>query len=199
MTRTCIVLFLAWAGIWLSACDRCCDDYENYDTYWYIEDSMLQKIPYQDGDLHHFRTAGGATLPYRVERTMEETIEEWDDHCGIEYNHYQVDITRLLPEDSGMEIKIVFDGSSSRFTPFVVEIGRNYFHIKKKTGTLVSSFVYDSLLVDGTQYFDVFHPTPVFPDTASAEYVPIDSVHYNYAYGILAVYFTDGERYVRVD
>lgn len=191
------ILLVGSALLLMSGCDRCCKEHREFDTYQVIPDSIRAMVPYQDGEMVHFKSAAGSLPAYEVERTLEEYVELGDQHCDTEYLHYEEETTRLMPADSGMEIRFEISSWWDYYGDFNLWISRNLFHIDTKTIIYIYSQVYDSLVIDNTVYHDVFHETPYTSDTTRPDYMAIDSIHYNYAYGILAIYFPDGNHVFR--
>ena len=176
--------------ILLTGCDRCCTG---------DPQTILQCVPYQYGDQLRFKTSQGDTLLYAVSRVLEERISDNMGHCDNEYLNYQDDESRLTPADSGLVMELKMPGHSCNYPFYEIRIADNKFLIYTKTHIYIYPEVLDSFMIDGKTYYDVFNKVPNRKDSLRSNYIPLDSLHYNYAYGILAIYFSDSSNYVVVE
>ncbi len=170
--------------------------YSDTHATYTIPDSIRAMVPYAEGGSVVFNTSAGDTITFQAARTSYFYEDNWFDECSADYKNCERDLTRMLSLGSEAEITLkqnaCYDGSS---LPIIIEISRNYFDVCTDSSEYGCPPVIDSMLINAFLFHDVFILTPYSISEDSEHYIPVDTVLYNFAYGILEIVFPDGEKY----
>lgn len=193
-----ISAFLMLIQIILVGCDFHCKEVL-FDTYQdKIPDSVLNYLPYKNGDVVDFINSDDIIISYQVTRETKIGIEYLNDECSVERMHYEQNQTDLNSVDSKFDIRLIV----SNYIPintYLLEISHHNFRIPVSENSQEYADVVDSMLINNVLYYNVFIREreaiiPYYIDSVQA-----DTIFYNYEFGILEIDFTDGETYRRID
>jgi len=193
-----ITIFLILIQLILVGCDFHCKEV-SFDTYKdKIPDSIINCLPYKNGDVVNFINSDDIILLYQVKRETNIGIEYWNDECSVERMHYELNQTDLKSVDSKFDMKLVVSNYNPINT-YLLEISHNDFRIPVSENSQEYADIVDSMLINNVLYYNVFIRkseaiSPYYIDSIQA-----DIVFYNYEFGILEIDFTDGETYQRID
>jgi hypothetical protein len=175
----------------LTACPPPCDSYENIAREP-VPDSIIAFLPYQNGDIVHFLHSGGHIIDYSVNRWSEKTKIE--DDCYTADYHYVT--TKLIPNYSVFEINMNIDNNSNEVYPLQIYIGGYDCYIPTNSNYWIDYNIVDSLEVNNFTYYNVFKLKMnynYFSNTSQP--ISIDSLYFNFTYGILKLKMTNNEFY----
>ncbi|MEA3451372.1 MAG: hypothetical protein U9Q83_05655 [Bacteroidota bacterium] len=158
-----------------------------------LPDSALLYIPYQDGEIYKFKHSNGLVVNFSTYRKTTDEITGCVEYCKYE-THYQKNSTNLYPDypifDINLEINnldtnYIFCSAFIAKSSFIIPTGNNNFENVKKM---------DSVLIDTVYYKDVFKIKANYYSYID-ESISVDSMYYNYEFGILKIIITNDETY----
>lgn len=169
-----------------------------------IPEKYLATVPYEDGQTFYLQHESDRNIiPFKVmrhrEKTQIEYVHDFPIHC---YFNFEVDVTTCKPDYPIFDIDIHLSNAYM--------FDSLYFHepIQQKTAQLNCHNLYtlfpligeptdqitvlDSIEVNGHTYFDVFE----FVEEGSSQDIDIKSFYYNYEKGVIAIFMSNGEKYL---
>ena len=180
-----VALFLILTG-----CSNPCPPGKYPDTHatHHIPDTIKALVPYAEGGSAVFNTIAGDTITFEVARTSYFYEDNWYDECNTDYHNSERDLTRMLSLESDADIRFeLYADYNSSHIPIMIEISRNYFDVCTDSSEYSCPPVIDSMLINDFLFHDVFILTPYRISEDSEHYIPVDTVLYNFAYGILEI------------
>lgn len=184
----------------LNACEHCPDIPDTYESRGRLSSELLKCIPYNDGELVFFKYGEATTIPYRARRKLSKVDYIYQGECSNDYTSYEADRTLLISGDDVFNIEFRISnldtddwlyfsyGSNDRRIP-VNDYQRQFYNIE------------DTMTINGKNYFDVI--LIKFSGRWNNEYYPdsvqMDSLYYNYTYGILKLTLQGGRSFERID
>lgn len=177
-----------------------------------IPEKYLATVPYEDGQTFYLQHESDRNIiPFKVSR--HRILSQGNDAWGFEYYgkykpapsvyfDYEVDVTTCKPDYPIFDIKLQFSNAYMADSL--------YYHqpSSQKTAQLNCHNLYalfpligeptgqvtmlDSIEVNGHTYFDVFE----FVEEGSSQDIDIKSFYYNYEKGVIAIFMSNGEKYL---
>jgi hypothetical protein len=174
-----------------------CDDPVTIDC-GKIPDSVLQMVPYQNGQTFKFIHSAGLVINFTASR---ETREQWlgcnSERCCKYAYKYEVNTTILQPDYPLFSFG--FDLSNPGPTPDVfglgASVGKYWFQIPTDDYQAGYCGFADSILIGDKFYRDVFKIKSIYGSAYDRDTIFADSMYYSYKLGILQIMMSNGEKY----
>lgn len=206
-------LFLLTAFVAVIGFTGCPNKEPEYIDLGTIPEQYLATVPYEDGQTFYLQhESDRVVIPFKVMRyrVKSQGNNAWgfDEHLEKSkpsptvYFDYEIDITTCKPDYPLFDIDIRFSNAYMADSM--------YYHqpIQQKTAQLNCHNLYtlfpligeptgqvtmlDSIEVNGHTYFDVFE----FVEEGSSKDIDIKSFYYNYEKGVIAIFMSNGEKYL---
>jgi hypothetical protein len=163
-----------------------------------LPDSLLAKVPYQDGNTYSFQHSNGQVINYTAQRATEKELMHCDHCCDYNYN-YEINTTKLTPDYPVFNISLRLSNSDTIHHEFSCNIGKYFLNIPLTRSQYYVNFDFaDSLQIGNTFYKEVFKIKP-YNHYLYDEPVKVDSLFYNYTDGILLIKMSNEEYYRIMD
>ncbi len=186
MKRALIFLLLTLA---LASCR--CDDPILIDN-GPIPDSILARVPYQDGQVYQFRHSAGKVISFAAHRASHEEYIDCERCCKYLYK-YQGNTTVLVPDYPVFDLTFRISNPDSLRYDFYVWMGNSAFYPPVIPGDSVSAVRYDSLLIHDRWHRDVFRIPNANDYWFNRDSIYADTLYYNFESGILKIVMSNGE------
>ena len=161
-----------------------------------ITDTLLAKIPYKNGNSIIMEHSQGKSMEFVVNRksSKEQTSCE---HC-CKYNYiYEVDETDLITNYPIFSISFSISGLDTTNYYIGSYIGNSNVTIPtsyNKTNNYNDAKLEDSILIKDKKYYNVFKIKSSVNDFYK-DILFVDSVYYNYKFGLIKIIMSNEETY----
>ena len=180
----------------LAGCFKECPEgkYPNTTAYYDMPDSIRALLPYQDGDTVYFRSPQENILPFHTARNSTWYDDERVEVCNTDHFYYEEALVRMQSLVSGLDIGLELSIFSHKDL-LELSVNRNYFEVCSDPGLKYCAPMIDSVWVNGAAYHEVYVLTPYDRYEMGFDYLPVDTVLFNFTSGILEIVLPGGERY----
>ena len=181
----------------LESCDVGCKLQQFAVYHGEIPDSVINLVPYENGEVVNFLNAEGKILTYYVVRESKQLTEQIVEECYVSSTTYAVDETNLASDSANFPIEFAIT-NRVEFEFYAVKINNADFTIPATEYYYQLADVVDSMTINNVVYYDVLKETPFYFESQNADSLNADTLFYNYEFGILEIDFEDGQRFQRV-
>ncbi|MFA9389217.1 MAG: hypothetical protein ACERKD_05395 [Prolixibacteraceae bacterium] len=159
-----------------------------------IADSILNYIPYHNGDEVILEHSAGTKIIFNAERESKTEISYCDRCCDSWEYHF--DRTVLTPNYPIHPIVFELVKYEENYSDFNVTVGISTFRFPTYD---LSALVVDSILINNKMYFSVFTLKAAPNENYYGEEFAFfaDSLYYNSEFGILKLTMSNNEYYLR--
>jgi len=187
-----IFALIVCSALILTGCPPPCSSYVKVN-YGEIPDSILNLIPYSDGERVSFQHSNGLVVNYSISRTEEESveIEEWS--C-YEVNH-KVIKAFLTPDYPIFQISLYITKFDSTYYDYSIGVGSSSVNIPVNTTPWSVDNLFDSVEVNDVLYTNVFKLKAYSYWDESENQIYLDSIYFNFETGILQLIMSNNETY----
>jgi len=175
---------------------RPCDEPVIID-YGKIPDSVLQWIPYQNGQVYRFRHSAGKVINFTADRQSRQELMDCGNHercCDYLYK-YEVNTTVLIPDYPVFKFEISMANMGGEIQSMGAFAGQNSFILPGRWTPFGQYDFADSVLINERYYY---HVLKLKSDNYSDFYhysIFADSMLFNFERGILQIKMSNGEKY----
>ena len=162
-----------------------------------IPGSVLDAIPYQEGDTLKLKHSHGKVINFHVRRSLEKLEENYCFDCCDTYL-FEEDRTVLTPDHPIFDCKITINNLDTVIYFARISVGRSYYEVPMNNDTLDFYPVTDSVKIGNQFYYRVYGLADQFSYIVQndlEEMVRIDSLYFNFTDGILKITMTNEEYY----
>ena len=181
----------------LVSCDVECELQQFAVYHGEIPDSIINLVPYENGEVVNFLNADGKILTYHVVRESKQLTEQIVEECYVSSTTYAVDETNLVSDSANCPIEFAIT-NRVEFDFYAVKIKNTDFTIPATEYYYQLAHVVDSMTINNVVYYNVLKETPFYFESQNADSLNADTLFYNYEFGILEIDFENGERFQRV-
>lgn len=163
--------------------------------YGQLPDSLLNLVPYRDGETYNFTDPSGEVIQFQAFRELVQIKEPRCPECFFGPDIlFEQDFTMLKTESDAFNVTFTINNEDSTYINFQSNIGKNIFPIPLSREAIYDEFVLDSLYIDSIIYRDILKIPTRLSDLYKDPINP-DSMYYNFENGIIKIIMSDGGCY----
>lgn len=190
-TLSILLLFL------LTGCDVDCKTQQISIFKGEIPDTILNCVPYKNGDVVKFINSEGTLLSYHVVREEKQITDQILEECYVYTTVYQEDESNLLSDSATYPINLWITNKVD-YDFYDVRIINEAFTIPATDFFYQQAEVIDSMTINNVLYYNIIIETPNYIESQNPDSLVAETLFYNYEFGILRIDFTDGDELQRV-
>jgi hypothetical protein len=157
-----------------------------------IQDSILARVPYQDGQVFQFRHSAGKVITYAAHRASHEEYFDCERCCKYLYK-YQSNTTVLVPDYPVFKLTFWISNLDSSRSDLSVWMGNSAFYPSAAHGDFLNADRHDSLLINDRWHREVFRIPNSNDSWFNRDSIYADTLYFNYVSGILKIVMSNGE------
>lgn len=160
-----------------------------------LPDSILNLVPYQDGEIYKFKDPYGELIQFQAFRELSQIKEPICAECFFGPDIlFEEDYTLLKSDEEVFNISFSINNEDSSYINFWSNIDKNIFPIPINDEIFYNHLELDSLSIDSFIYEDIFK-IPTRLNDLYKEPINPDTMYYNYENGIIKIILSDGTFY----
>lgn len=190
MFRNTVWLFLL-ALLLLPGCRPC--DPQTFDMGALSADALAM-VPYSNDEKTVFKHSNGKLIYFTVERNTYQRTEHMCAEC-CDILKFEEDITRLMPDQKVIQPELYISNADSTYIVCYIRVNQSSFQLPVHNFELEMVEMLDTMKLGTKEYYNVFcleYQSGFYsPDTP----IYIDSLYYNFDFGILKITLSNDEFY----
>jgi len=159
-----------------------------------IPDKALACVPYKDGETYKLIHTEGLVIEFASTRKTTQQWSECTECCKYEY-HYETNHTLLIPDYPIFNIEFYISNMDTSYIQCYGTAGKYGFGIPTQPEQQYPYYKQiDSMFINSEYYYDIFG----FKTDNGYSYqdsIRVDSIFYNYEFGIVKILMSNGETY----
>ncbi len=155
-----------------------------------VEEYKLS-IPYQDGKIYKLKYSDSLVINFTAQRILEDLmVNNCAECCGE--TQFQIDKTILTADYPLFDIQFELNNRDTTNIECYTKIGNTYFYIPVTEAQITRTDKIDSLIIDSISYKNVY---VLYSNYSTNSNKPLDSLFYNYDFGIVKLILSNDEIY----